>query len=84
MHYQASQAHDTWDFLPSIQTPTLLIHGSEDEINPCANSELIARRIPGANLYVLKGARHCYFEEFRDVASQIVCNFLLSHSIVRS
>ena len=84
MHYQASQAHDTWDFLPSIQTPTLLIHGSDDEINPCANSELIARRIPGAYLYVLKGARHCYFEEFRAVASQMVCDFLLAHSIARS
>jgi len=83
MHYHASQAHDAWDLLPSIQAPTLLIHGSDDEINPCANSELIARRIPGANMYFLQGARHCYFEEFRSVASQMVCNFCHAHPIAR-
>lgn len=83
LHYQASQAHDAWDLLPSIAAPTLLIHGSDDAINPAANSELIARRIPGSRLCLLQGARHCYFEEFRAIASELVTSFCLEHSIHR-
>jgi hypothetical protein len=44
--------------------------------NPAANAPLIAERIPDARLLMIEGARHAYFEEFRDVAGPLVLDFL--------
>ncbi|AEW99668.1 alpha/beta fold hydrolase [Streptantibioticus cattleyicolor] len=75
-HLAASDRHDTWDLLPGITAPTLVLHGSDDLLNPTANALLLAHRIPGARLHLIPGARHAYFEEFRSVASPLVLDFL--------
>jgi pimeloyl-ACP methyl ester carboxylesterase len=81
LHYRASEGHDSWDLLPTIQAPTLVIHGSEDELNPTANAPLLAERIPNAELYLVKGGRHGYFIEFREEASRVVNDFLARHPL---
>lgn len=81
LHYQASEAHDSWDALPQITAPTLVLHGSDDTINVTANAALLASRIPGAELQLIEGARHSYFEEFRAVASRLVLDFLQRHPL---
>ena len=83
LHYQASHQHDAWKFLPMISAPTLVLHGSEDELNPVANGVLLADNIPGARLTLLKGARHYYFEEFRAESAQLVADFCQTHAIYR-
>ncbi|MDR3081950.1 MAG: alpha/beta hydrolase [Streptomyces sp.] len=75
-HLTASNQHDTWDLLPDISAPTLVVHGSDDLLNPTANATLLADRIPGARLRLIPGARHAYFEEFRAQASPLVLDFL--------
>jgi pimeloyl-ACP methyl ester carboxylesterase len=75
-HLLASGGHDAWDALPGITAPTLVLHGDRDELNPTANAPLLADRIPGARLQLITGARHAYFEEFRDVAGPAVREFL--------
>ncbi|MFJ2739932.1 alpha/beta fold hydrolase [Streptomyces sp. NPDC087440] len=75
-HLTASNRHNAWDGLPGIQAPTLVVHGSDDLLNPTANATLLADRIPGARLHVVPGARHAYFEEFRATASPLVRDFL--------
>lgn len=75
-HLAASAGHDAWDALPSIAAPTLVLHGTDDVFNPAANAPLIAGRIPDAELLLVQGARHAYFEEFRAVASPAVLDFL--------
>lgn len=77
-HLFASAEHDAWDVLPSITAPTLVIHGTDDIFNPTDNAPLIAERIPGARMHLVEGARHAYFEEFRDVATPVVTDFLSS------
>lgn len=81
MHYLASEGHDAWARLPEITAPTLVIHGTEDRINPTANAALLASRIPGAELYMVEGGRHGYFIEFREEASTVVLDFLARHPI---
>lgn len=81
LHYLASEGHDAWDQLPSIAAPTLVIHGSDDRLNPTANAPRLAERIPGAELYIVRGARHYYFEEFREEASRVVLGFLARHPL---
>lgn len=81
MHYLASERHDSWDRLPEIKIPTLVIHGTEDQINPAANAQLLAGRIPGAELRLIEGGRHGFFIEFREEASAAVLEFLARHSV---
>ena len=81
LHYRASEGHDTFDFLPRIIAPTLVIHGSADEVNMTANAPLLASRIPGAELAIIEGGRHGYAEEFRAEASRVVNDFLDRHPL---
>lgn len=76
LHFMASEMHETWNELPGIKAPTLVIHGTADQINVCANAPLLARRIPGAQLHLIDGARHGYFWEYREAASDAVNRFL--------
>lgn len=80
LHYQASEAHNAWDSLPRITTPTLVIHGSDDPVNLPGNAHLLAQRIAGAELHLLPSARHGYFEEMRSASFVAVRDFLLRHS----
>ncbi|WP_437345060.1 alpha/beta fold hydrolase [Streptomyces bacillaris] len=75
-HLAASARHDAWDALPGITAPTLVLHGTDDQLNPTPNASRIAARIPGARLHLIEGARHAYFEEFRAIASELVLDFL--------
>ncbi|HWM39896.1 MAG TPA: alpha/beta fold hydrolase [Streptomyces sp.] len=75
-HLAASNRHDAWDVLPDISAPTLVVHGSDDLLNPAANAPLLTERIHGARLELIPGGRHAYFEEFRAVAGRLVLDFL--------
>jgi pimeloyl-ACP methyl ester carboxylesterase len=79
LHYAASTGHDGWQLLPRITAPTLVLHGSDDRLTPVANAELLAGRIPGAALEVLRSARHGYLHEHRDEASRLVLDLLRRH-----
>ncbi|MFE0146621.1 alpha/beta fold hydrolase [Nonomuraea sp. NPDC059007] len=75
-HLTASARHDAWDALPRITAPTLVVHGTDDLFNPAANAPLLTERIPGARMHLIRGARHAYFEEFREEAGPLVLDFL--------
>ena len=78
-HLTASGKHDAWEVLPTIAAPTLVVHGTDDVFNPTANAPLIAERIPDARMELIQGARHAYFDEFREIASPLVLAFLNEH-----
>ena len=79
LHYAASQGHDAWDRLPRITAPVLLLHGTDDQVNVSDNADLLAQRIPGAELQVLPGARHGYLVEEAATATPLVLDFLARH-----
>jgi len=81
LHYQASEGHDAWALLPTIKAPTLVIHGSNDQVNMTANAPLLAERIPGAELSIVEGGRHMFFLEFREEAGRVVKEFLARHPL---
>jgi pimeloyl-ACP methyl ester carboxylesterase len=76
LHLLASARHDAWDLLPAISARTLVLHGTDDVFNPTANAPLLAGRIPDARMELIEGARHAYFEEFRETAGKLVLEFL--------
>ena len=79
LHYLASEAHDTWELLPQITAPTLILHGDADRINPPENARLLATHIPHAHLHWIKDGRHGYVDEHLQAACDIVSAFLHRH-----
>ena len=50
--------------LADIKVPTLLIWGSEDQISPVANSEILLGAVAGAGRVIIEGAPHpCYLDQ---------------------
>jgi len=57
-HFKASREHDAWDQLPSIQAPTLILHGTDDTLTPPWNGTLLHQHIRRSTLVRVPGARH--------------------------
>jgi 3-oxoadipate enol-lactonase len=75
----AIERFDTYDRLPDIAAPTLVLHGTDDPLLPVANARILAERIPGAKLVLFEGARHGYMEKQAE-ADAAVLDFLRAHS----
>jgi pimeloyl-ACP methyl ester carboxylesterase len=65
-------------FLPSIETPTLIVWGSEDAVTPLNCGEIYRDEIKGARLTVLEGVGHMPEIESPDRFVEVVRQFLLA------
>lgn len=72
----AVQAFDSFDRLPQIKAPTLILHGDRDSIIPVANAHVLKDRIPGAELSVFADAGHLFTFEFPEESAGAVVEFL--------
>ena len=72
----AVQAFDSFDRLPQIGAPTLVLHGDQDVLVPVANAQLLKDRIPGAELCIVPGAGHLFAFEFPEESAAAVVEFL--------
>jgi class 3 adenylate cyclase len=52
---------DITDILPTVQTPTLVIHRKDDVLVDFEGGELLAQRLPNARLVALPGTDHILF-----------------------
>ena len=77
--WEAMQDFDSLERLPSLRVPTLILHGSEDQAIDVGNAELLAERIPDAELVVLEGAGHLYHSEQAAAADAAVLDFVRRH-----
>ena len=68
---------DLRDFLPRIQSPTLIVWGENDNDAPIFNAKLMEKLIPDAGLVVLKGAGHYSFLN-KPIEFCIVAKYFLS------
>ena len=62
---------DVTGILPSIGAPTLLIHRTDDRVEPIEESRAIARLIPNAELVELAGDAHYWVIDSDDIADEI-------------
>jgi len=69
---QACAAHDTSTRLPGLTMPTLVIHGTADELLPVQNGRLIASLIPGAQLQILDDVGHLFFWERPELSAELL------------
>jgi len=67
--------------LERITVPTLLVHGTADEIAPFALSKSASERIPGADLFAVEGGRHVTIFTHIDEVRARVGAFLTAHDV---
>jgi pimeloyl-ACP methyl ester carboxylesterase len=80
-HLDATYGLKTYDRLPAIATPTLVITGAEDVLIPAKNAEILAQRIPGARLHIIPVLGHAFFNESPAAFLDIFVPFVRSHPI---
>ncbi len=73
---EAVLRQDTFNRLPAIQAPTLVMTGTGDRIIMPSSSEVLANGIPGAKLIKFEGGSHAFFIEMRGEFNQEVLDFL--------
>jgi pimeloyl-ACP methyl ester carboxylesterase len=76
LQFAAIQAMDTYDRLPQIESPTLIIHGDRDLLVPVENAEILHSRIPESRVRIVQGTGHCFFWEEPDEVVEEVVLFL--------
>lgn len=69
---------DTYDRLPSVTTPTLVLHGDADILVPTENARLLHERIPASQLQIIQNAGHMFFWEHPAETANALASFLLT------
>jgi pimeloyl-ACP methyl ester carboxylesterase len=77
--WQGILAWQSYDRLPQITAPTLVLHGESDRLVPPANGKLIAERIPGAEFVLLPHASHIFATDQPEATHNAVLKFLSEH-----
>jgi pimeloyl-ACP methyl ester carboxylesterase len=67
---------EAYSRLDRLSVPTLVIHGENDRLVPPGNGELIANRIPGARLVLLKNASHIFVTDQEEESHNAILGFL--------
>jgi 3-oxoadipate enol-lactonase len=77
---QAIFGHDTNQRLKELAMPTLVIHGTEDQMLPVGNGRMIASLIPGSQLEIFDGVGHLFFWERPERSAELI----REHAAVRA
>ncbi|MBI4362838.1 MAG: alpha/beta fold hydrolase [Euryarchaeota archaeon] len=72
----ATQEHDTFERLPQITVPTLVMTGTHDALVHPKNSEVLSSRIPGARLVRIEGGSHGFNFEKAAEFNRAIIEFL--------
>jgi pimeloyl-ACP methyl ester carboxylesterase len=73
---EAVQGHDACDRLQLIESHTLVLTGSADELVPPVNSTILAEAIPRSELVIIQGCGHQVLIEEPQICNQAMMAFL--------
>ena len=77
---QACVAHDTHSRLGQIAMPTLVVHGTLDELLPVRNGRMIASLIDGSQLEIFEDVGHLFFWERPERSAELVREHAAVHA----
>jgi 3-oxoadipate enol-lactonase len=77
MQMHAAAVHDARDRLGSLDVPTLVVHGTEDEVILPGAGERLAALVPRARMAWVEGAGHLYFWERPQESARLVVEHAL-------
>jgi len=76
----AVAAFDAGDRLDGLDSPTLIMHGTDDRVLPVGNAELLHGRIPGSELELFEDGPHLFFIERAEEVNRRLLSFLGEHA----
>lgn len=71
--------HDATDVLEKISVPTLVITGDHDAFTPRQLAQQMARRIPGGEILIVRGATHYAAIEYPELVNLRIEKFFREH-----
>lgn len=77
---RAITSHNTSTRLPGLALPTLVIHGTLDQMLPVQNGHMIAELVPDSSLEVLEDVGHLFFWEQPERSAELVRAHLAVHA----
>jgi pimeloyl-ACP methyl ester carboxylesterase len=80
-HVEATMTLRVFKQLKDISAPTLVATGRDDVLIPAANSEILAREIPGAELALFDNAGHGFVTAAREPFLTVFTQFLSQQSV---
>jgi 3-oxoadipate enol-lactonase len=80
-HFQATMTLRVFKQLKEVKAPTLVATGRDDVLIPAANSEILAREIPGAELAIFDDAGHGFITSAREPFLRVLREFLSGQSV---
>ena len=78
-HVGAIEDHDTSGVLGSIRSPTLVVIGDQEWLNPLPDANALVEGIPDARLQVITGASHGLIVEQPEQFNQCVLDFFCEY-----
>ena len=69
---KACLEHDASAVLKDIKAPTLVIGGTKDRTVGPEGSEILAKEIPGAKIFMYEGLRHAVYDEAPDFNKRVL------------
>lgn len=78
---RAIHRYRSYDRVPAITAPTLVLHGDEDRVVPLERGRELAERIPSARLEALPGGGHNFSAGCASLANALVLDFLTEHPL---
>ena len=72
------QMEDVFETSKTISCPTLIVQGSDDQIDRVEDNRKLHETIPRSRFEVIEGSNH-YFHGFEKESSKLVTNFFISH-----
>ena len=80
-HLDATMTLRVYKQLKEISAPTLVATGRDDVLIPAANSDILAREIPNAQLAIFDNAGHGFVSSARDPFLTVFKEFLSQHPL---
>ncbi len=73
--WTALMGYDSWERLPYITAPTLILQGDHDVLVPMENADVLGVRITGSRVVVIPGAGHSLTFEAADAVNKLLLEF---------
>lgn len=73
--WAALMTYDSWDRLPLVTAPALILQGDEDILAPCENADVLGVRIPESRVVIVEGAGHSLEFEADEIVNDLLLGF---------